>query len=109
MEKRFFSLVIFVLVAAVLHAAEYNILDFGAKNDTTQLSTEALQQAIDRCSVEGGGRVLVPAGQYKIGTIVLRSHVNLHLEQGATLFGSTDLCDYLPQKSAYVSLRTQAR
>ena len=107
MEKRFFSLVIFVLVAAVLHAAEYSILDFGAKNDTTQLSTEALQQAIDRCSAEGGGCVLVPAGQYKIGTIVLRSHVNLHLEQGATLFGSTDLRDYLPQKSAYVSLRTQ--
>ena len=72
-------------------AAVYNIRDFGAKNDTTVLSTKAIQTAIDRCSQEGGGRVLVPAGHYKIGTIVLRSRVNLHLEKGAVLFGSTQI------------------
>lgn len=86
---------------------DFNILDFGAKNDTTQLSTQALQQAIDRCHEQGGGRVVVPAGQYKIGTIVLRSHVHLYLQRGTTLYGSTNLNDYLPQKSPYVSLRTQ--
>ena len=50
---------------------------------------------------------MVPAGQYKIGTIILKSDVHLFLEQGATLFGSTDLKDYKPMKSDYVSLRTQ--
>ena len=89
-----------------VEAAVYNIRDFGAKNDTTVLSTQAIQAAIDRCSQEGGGQVLVPAGHYKMGTIVLRSKVNLHLEKGAILFGSTDINDYTPQRTTYVSLRT---
>ncbi len=89
------------------NGTEYNIRDFGAVSDTTRLSTEAVQRAIDACHEAGGGRVVVPAGGYKIGTIQLRSHVNLHLQQGATLYGSTSLADYRPMKSAYVSLRTQ--
>ena len=88
-------------------AADYNVVSYGAKSDTTVLSTTAIQQAIDNCSKAGGGRVIVPAGQYKIGTIVLKSDVHLFLEQGATLYGSTDLKDYKPMKSDYVSLRTQ--
>jgi polygalacturonase len=97
---------------AVLHlltteAKDYNIVDYGAKTDTTMLSTAALQQAIDDCSRAGGGRVVVPTGDYLIGSIELRSNVNLHLEQGATLYGSTRLEDYRPMKSDYVSLRTQ--
>lgn len=88
-------------------ARDYNIMAYGAKTDTTKLSTKALQQAIDDCAKAGGGRVVVPTGQYKIGSIILRSGVHLYLEQGATLFGSTDLKDYLPVKSDYVSLRTQ--
>ena len=87
-------------------AGVYNIKDFGAKNDTTVLSTQAIQAAIDLCSREGGGQVLVPPGHYKMGTIVLRSKVNLHLEKGAVLFGSTDIKDYTPQRTSYVSLRT---
>ena len=88
-------------------ARDYNIVDFGAKSDTTVLSTEAIQQTIDQCSKEGGGRVIVPAGMFKTGTLVLKSHVDLHLETGATLYGSTRLEDYTPLKPAYVSLRTQ--
>ena len=95
-------------ISSVLNvkATDFNIRDYGAKSDTTQLSTSALQQAIDDCSKAGGGRVVVPAGQYKIGTVVLKSHVHLYLEQGATLYGSTNLDDYLPMKSDFVSLRT---
>jgi len=89
-----------------MQARDYNISDYGAKSDTTQLSTKALQQAIDLCSKDGGGQVVVPTGNYKIGTIILRSHVHLHLEQGATLYGSTDLRDYIRVKSSYQSLRT---
>ena len=95
------------LCIASMHAADFNIKSYGAKNDTTVLSTHALQQAIDACSAAGGGRVVVPAGIYKIGTIQLKSHVHLYLEQGATLYGSTRLEDYIPMKSDYLSLRTQ--
>lgn len=93
--------------AMVAKAADYNIVKYGAVNDTTQLSTAAVQKAIDDCSAAGGGRVVVPTGNYKIGTIILKSNVHMHLEQGATLYGSTDLKDYLPLKTDYVSLRTQ--
>ena len=96
-----------VLLPLTAGAKDYVITDFGAVSDTTVLSTEAIQQAIDRCSEAGGGRVVVPAGMYMTGTLVLRSHVNLYLEQGATLYGSTRLEDYRPMKTDYVSLRTQ--
>ena len=105
MKKVILFLFWFGVISA--EAADYTILDFGAKSDTTVLSTAALQQAIDACSEAGGGRVVVPAGHYKIGTIVLKSNVHLYLEQGATLYGSTDLKDYRPMKSDYVSLRTK--
>ena len=95
------------LVGMAATARDYNIVDFGAKSDTTVLSTQAIQQAIDRCSSAGGGRVVVPAGMFKTGTLVLKSHVDLHLETGATLYGSTRLENYTPLKPAYVSLRTQ--
>ena len=97
---------VLMMAALTVHAKDYNIVDYGAKSDTTVLSTSALQQAIDDCSTAGGGRVVVPAGMYKIGTVVLKSDVHLFLEQGATLYGSTNLKDYLPMKSDYVSLRT---
>ena len=99
-------LIVLTLSSSLLiNARDYVITEFGAKNDTTVLSTEAVQRAIDACS-ENGGRVVVPAGSYKIGTIVLKSNVNLHLEAGATLYGSTDLRDYRRMKSSFVSLRT---
>ena len=104
---RTLALLALTAIATSLRAADYNIMDYGARNDTTMLSTQALQRAIDDCSRAGGGRVLVPTGQYKIGTIVLKSNVHLHLELGATLYGSTRLQDYRPMKSDYVSLRTQ--
>lgn len=71
-----------------------NIRDFGAKGDGTTKDTLAFQQALDRCLVLGGGEVLVPAGQYLIGTISLHSNTTLRLEEGATLQGSPDLADY---------------
>ena len=107
MKRLFFLLNAFLAFIAIpSEAADYNIMNYGAKSDTTKLSTAALQQAIDDCSKAGGGRVVVPAGIYKIGTVVLKNDVHLYLEQGATLYGSTDLKDYLPMKSDYVSLRT---
>lgn len=96
------------LAAAALtaEARVYDIVDYGAVSDTTRLSTAAVQKAIDSCNAAGGGTVSVPAGNYKIGSIVLRSNVTLNLENGATLYGSTDIADYQPMTTDYVSLRT---
>lgn len=69
---------------------EYNILDFGAKNDTTFLSSPAINDAITTCSANGGGRVVIPAGQYLAGTILMKDHVELHFAPGSVLYASTD-------------------
>jgi polygalacturonase len=71
-----------------------NVRDFGAKGDGTTKDTAAIQQAIDRCSVLGGGEVLVPAGGYLTGALALRTDTLLRLEKDAAILGSPDLADY---------------
>ena len=68
-------------------SGEYLITKFGAKPQATAAQNQkAIQKAIDRCSKKGGGRVIVPAGQtFVTGAITLKSHVNLHIEEGAVL------------------------
>ncbi len=102
------QVIIGILMYAVqTQAIDYNIMDYGAKKGSEQNSTIGIQTAIDSCAANGGGRVVIPTGEFMTGTIILRSHVNLHFEQGAVLYGSTDLKDYRRLKSSYVSLRTK--
>jgi polygalacturonase len=75
-------------------AVTLNVRDFGATGDGTTKDTAALQEAIDRCAVLGGGEVRVPDGNYLTGSVQLRSDVRLRFEQGATLTGSPDEADY---------------
>jgi polygalacturonase len=76
------------------HTSIHDIRDFGAVGDGRQLNTQAVQKAIDACYERGGGVVHVPPGVFRIGSIVLKSYVELHLEAGATLLGSTERGDY---------------
>ena len=71
-----------------------NVLDYGAVSDSSALNTSAFQAAIDECAAGGGGRVTVPAGVYKSGTLWLKSGVELHLEMGAVLLASENMDDY---------------
>jgi polygalacturonase len=69
----------------------FNILDFGGVGDGQTNNAQAIQRAIDTCSVSGGGRVIVPAGgRFVTGPFKFKSHVELHLEPNATLMASTD-------------------
>ena len=72
----------------------FNIKDFGATGDGIALETEAIQDTIDACHDSGGGVVRVPAGDFQIGTIILKSYVKLSLDYGASLLGSTDKAHY---------------
>ncbi|WP_343328562.1 glycoside hydrolase family 28 protein [Polaribacter staleyi] len=79
----------------------YNILDFGAvdagrgkKSDDSKLSTKGIQNAIDKCSADGGGTVLVPPGRFVIGTIVLKDNVTLYVDEMSALEGSDNIKDY---------------
>jgi polygalacturonase len=68
--------------------------DFGAKGDGATKDTHALQQALDRCAVFGGGEVVVSGGTFVVGAIRIGSNTTLRIEAGATLQGSPDLADY---------------
>jgi len=78
----------------VVLKSPYNVRDFGALGDGLSKDTRALQRALDTCSVNGGGEVLVPAGRYLIGSVQLGAHCTLRLSEGAVLVGSPDLEDY---------------
>ena len=75
---------------------DFLVTNYGAVGDGQTNSAEAIRKAIEACSAEGGGRVVVPAGNYLSGPIYLKSNVNLHLEKGATILFSTKPADYLP-------------
>ncbi len=84
----------FCLVQGIARAKDFDIRRFGATGDGTNLETTAFQKAIDACAANGGGTVVVPAGQYLIGSIVLENHTALHLNHGANLIASSDINDY---------------
>jgi polygalacturonase len=75
----------------------FNILDFGAVGDGKTLNTTFINSAIEACTSAGGGMVYVPPGNFLTGTVILKSNVTLYLEAGATLLGSKNIRDYVPQ------------
>ena len=76
---------------------DYRIIDYGALPGGESDCLPAITAAINRCSREGGGRVVIPAGRwFSKGPVVLKSYVNLYLEAGAELLFSSDEADYLP-------------
>jgi lysophospholipase L1-like esterase len=65
-------------------------------NATEADAASAIRRAIDACHTAGGGHVIVPRGRWITGPIVLRSNVDLHLEEGATIAFLQDPRAYLP-------------
>ena len=102
--KTILSFLFLLCCVYILQAKELNITNFGAVSDTTVLCTKAIQSAIDQCTVSGG-KVIIPAGNYKSGTIYLKNNVTIYLENGATLYGSPFLKDYPENLPAYTFFR----
>lgn len=91
------SLILIATLAAASAAHAARICDarhYGAKADGATKDTQALQAAIDACAVKGGGIVRLARGTFLSGPVVLRSHITLDVESGATLLGSPDHNDY---------------
>ncbi len=74
----------------------YHVINSGAAGDGKTNDAAAIQEAIDRCSCEGGGKVILDGGHtYLSGSIILKSNVELVIESGAVLKASENLDDYL--------------
>ncbi|HEY4197103.1 MAG TPA: glycosyl hydrolase family 28 protein, partial [Mucilaginibacter sp.] len=78
----------------LLKAQDFLITDFGAKAGTDFTNTIAINKAIETCAGRGGGKVIIPAGIFKSGTVLMKAGVELYLEPGAILLASTDLKDF---------------
>ena len=78
--------VAFFALALGAYAGDFRVAADGGRAE--------IQQAIDAAAAAGGGRVVVAPGVHPIGTLRLKSHVELHLEKGTVLLGSTKKDDY---------------
>lgn len=93
-------LVVFTMTASAQQY--YNVLKYGAKNDSSKLVTDAVKKAIDAAAQAGGGTVYFPAGKYLTGPIHLKSNITIFIEAGAELHFSDNFDHYLPMvKSRY--------
>jgi len=72
------------------------ITEFGAVPDGKTLNTEAIAKAIAALAEKGGGRLIFPPGLWLTGPIGLKSHVELHLEEGALVRFQPDYSLYPP-------------
>lgn len=73
---------------------DFKITKFGAVADGKTDSSAAFKSAIEACAKAGGGRVVVPKGEFVTGAIHLKSNVNLHVQKGATIKFSQDITKY---------------
>ena len=72
-----------------------DVRDYGAIGDGKSDDRPAIQRAVDACAESGGGKVVLHNGTFLSGTVVLKSHVELHLTSTAVLKGSPDLGQYV--------------
>lgn len=76
---------------------DYPVTDFGAVADSVTDCRKAINDAITKCSDDGGGRVVLPQGKvFCKGCINIKSNVNLYIPEGCELIFSSDPLDYLP-------------
>lgn len=86
---------------------DVSITDFGGKGDGTFINTEAFAKAIEHLSQRGGGRLIIPAGVWFTGPIVLQSNINLHLTERAIILFSPDKNLYPLVETSFEGLDTR--
>ncbi len=91
---RSLAFISFYLIILPIISKEYNILKYGAIGDGRTLNTSCIQKAIDSAHMQGGGQVIIPTGKFLTGSIILKSNVDLHLENGGVLLGSINTNHY---------------
>jgi len=91
----------------VFPGTEISVVSYGGIGDGIALNTEAFKKAINALSAKGGGKLIVPAGVWLTGPIVLKSNINFHLNKGAVLLFSTNLNLYPLVNASFEGLETR--
>ncbi|MGA9637895.1 glycoside hydrolase family 28 protein [Flavobacterium sp.] len=89
-------IVVFLIIVCAFTEKEktFIVTDYGAKGDSLTVNTIFIQKAIDDCSTNGGGTVIIPKGIFISGTILLKDNVILNISKEAKLVGSSNPLDY---------------
>lgn len=93
--------------APIFPDRKVNLADFGAIGNGEELCTSAFAKAIDALAEKGGGHLIVPAGVWFTGPIVLKSNIDLHLEKGAIILFSPDVDLYPLVETVFEGLDTR--
>jgi DNA sulfur modification protein DndE len=72
----------------------FNVTDYGAVGDGKTMNTDAINKAIVAANAAGGGKVVIPAGNWLTGPIQLLSNVELNTQQGTNVTFSRNIDDY---------------
>lgn len=86
----------------------YNLKEFGVENNG-HLVTRQIQQVIDQAYQNGGGTVVMPAGNYLSGALFFPRGVNFHIEEGATLTSTVNREDFPVIKTRFEGIEREWR
>lgn len=78
-------IVLLAMMSAEAANAFYNVRDYGAKGDGSNIDSHAINTAIEEASKNGGGTIYLPAGTYMSYSIRLKSNISIYLDHGAVL------------------------
>jgi polygalacturonase len=83
-----------------------NLAEIGGVADGLTLNTAAIAKGVEMLTDKGGGKLIIPAGLWITGPIVLKDNINLHLEEGALLRFSDDFDLYPIVESTFEGIMT---
>ena len=93
--------------APVIPETKVSLKEFGADPTGVSLCTDAFEKAVDALTAKGGGHLIVPAGVWLTGPVVLKSNIDLHLEMGAVIRFAADETLYPIIKTSFEGLDTR--
>ena len=99
--KKTLLLLTFTLLHLSLSAKDYNVKAYGAVSDGKTLTSDAFNKAIEDAVRNGGGRIVVPAGEYLCGSIRMKSNIELHFEDGAKIIAASEKYNAYDQREPW--------
>ncbi len=94
------------VIGPVFSDLTVSLKEFGAVPGGQTINTQAFEQAIAHVAKNGGGQVIVPRGIWLTGPIVLKSNINLHVEEGALVLFSDNKDLYPLVETSFEGLNT---